>query len=268
MEEINQNQQIPQPPSPSNPPTPLKQSSEQSSKNWLIKYLLIGILGAIPFGIMMFILAMIVGVPISSVLSKYPGGGELIGEITVFVFTLVVPITSALFLIAMLCIGYRRSIPSGLRQSAPLPMIMSIIVFLFGASLGFLVSVVRLDVMSPVIKLGNIGDGLVMVFGLSAGAYLFEKIIYIFVGKITTFLFIRKSLVWLSLIFFIALISISQYVYALNKSQLQESTSNSKGCTKDSDCPAGLVCTGRGPAKPSVEIPGVCLSQKQSQVMQ
>lgn len=40
------------------------------------------------------------------------------------------------------------------------------------------------------------------------------------------------------------------------------------GCTKDSDCPSGLVCVGRGPTQPSPEIPGVCLSQKQSQGMQ
>lgn len=39
-------------------------------------------------------------------------------------------------------------------------------------------------------------------------------------------------------------------------------------CTKDSDCSQGLVCVGRGPAQPSVETPGVCLSQKQSQGMQ
>lgn len=36
-------------------------------------------------------------------------------------------------------------------------------------------------------------------------------------------------------------------------------------CTKDSDCSQGLVCVGRGPTKPSSEIPGVCLSEKQKQ---
>lgn len=39
-------------------------------------------------------------------------------------------------------------------------------------------------------------------------------------------------------------------------------------CTKDSDCSQGLVCVGRGPTKPSPEIPGVCVSQKQSRGVQ
>lgn len=36
-------------------------------------------------------------------------------------------------------------------------------------------------------------------------------------------------------------------------------------CTQDSDCLEGLVCVGRGPTKPSVETPGVCLPSKASQ---
>lgn len=40
------------------------------------------------------------------------------------------------------------------------------------------------------------------------------------------------------------------------------------GCTQDSDCPQGLVCVGRGPTKPSTEVPGVCASSKASQAVQ
>lgn len=39
-------------------------------------------------------------------------------------------------------------------------------------------------------------------------------------------------------------------------------------CAKDSDCPQGLVCVGRGPTQPSKEIPGVCVTNKQSQTIQ
>lgn len=52
------------------------------------------------------------------------------------------------------------------------------------------------------------------------------------------------------------------------KQCLATSGQSSLSCTKDSDCSSGLVCVGRGPAAPSAETPGVCISQKQSQGVQ
>lgn len=64
------------------------------------------------------------------------------------------------------------------------------------------------------------------------------------------------------------------YDYRMGKSAnegiicLQHSGKAVYSCAKDSDCPQGLVCVGKGPAKPSPEIPGVCLSPKQKQGVQ
>lgn len=46
------------------------------------------------------------------------------------------------------------------------------------------------------------------------------------------------------------------------------SSQTAKTCTQDADCPADLVCAGRGPTQPSQEIPGVCVSSKASQAVQ
>lgn len=185
-------------------PSPQQQLPDQSSKKWLIKYLLIGIFGGFFFSfICTFVFIAFVSFWVSL-------GGQNLGmagfALAMMAFATVFPIGLITFFVLILFIGYRRhSVPLADKKS----LLVELLFLLFGAGVGSrvigtaFVAYQDLGFMPMLYLNDDLGWGIsTLVFVLSGcfGAYFFFKISQLLIGKTDFKSLLKQPLIWIALI--------------------------------------------------------------------
>lgn len=295
MEEIDQpqlNSQIPTQTyqTPTSPP-------EQSSNRWLIKYLLIGILGLIPVRIITTIVASFI-LPLLLVIGSLNVAPD-------FMFVIIYgfnPIILATFLVLVIFTGYYR-------HSTPdtKPSMIELLIVGLGGILGIWVAksaylymlyaplssseVPKITLPIYEASMAKFMAGLIVFLSFSFGSYLMIKLFHVITRKTKFTDLLTRPLVYLAIAFLLLVViypagpsqayqwfisSIQKKVDSTYQPLIDEAVKKvlltpaplNTTCLYDSDCASGLVCVGRGPTQPSKEIPGVCVSSKGSQAVQ
>lgn len=207
MEEINQNQQIP--------------AQVEPNKRWWVKYLLIGILGGIPVGILGLLLGIIINIFLDLIKTKYIqytpisyGNMSGVGELAVFVL-IMIPVAWVTFTYFTVYVGrnYQRLLRLG---ATHMPVAVEPLFGILGASLGLGITLQLLEFLRGVADFESLINNIILIaatsLGVFSGARFFTQIGHVLARKTRIQLLVKEPLVWFFPLFFLLNIILSMWL--------------------------------------------------------